>query len=438
MTVRGATGFRINYSHGSQEQWKNFLDLVKRIEEKLLIPITIIGDLQGPNIRIGTLVRSPMVVEKNKLYEFFFSNESRENNKIPVPVKDFFESIQEGDIIQIGDNMTSFLVKDVENTNIVAESIDNGEIRSRMSIRVKNKEVNIPYLTPKDRQDLLFSIKNGVTHVMISFVRSENDVVCVRRAIKEITDNPIYILAKIETKKAIENLDGIINVSDGIVVARGDLGKVYSLEYLPELQRIIVKKSRKAGKPVYIATQLLTSMIENPIPTRSEVVDVYVSVMDGVDGIMLTNETSIGKYPVETVEWANKIIKNAEKSINVDTLPQIDELSWRFGKGIVQLADLLESPLLIFSLTGKAARISSAFRPKKPLYVGSSNVNVLKDCAILYGCVPIYIDTNDYEEGLEKLKEYLKTKNVLENGTLTVSSYKFSHLDKQKIIIERL
>ncbi|MEM1604714.1 MAG: pyruvate kinase [Fervidicoccaceae archaeon] len=438
MIRNGARGFRINFSHGDQAQWSDFVNTVRMLEQSMETPLALIGDLQGPNIRLGNLPQQSVFIKKGMIYEVTLSQTSDDVNKIPVPTKEFFDKLVIGDTIQVGDNMLSLKVIEKKENVVYTEALSSGEIKSRMSIRIKDKDIDVPYMTSKDKQDLLFAVKNNFSHIMISFVRTEKDVLCVKNTLKEVTEDPPRILAKIETRSAVEHLEEIVRASDGVVVARGDLGKVFPLEYLPELQSRIVSVARRRGKPVYIATQLLTSMVDSPIPTRSEVVDVYVSVKEGVDGVMLTNETSIGKYPAETVEWAKRIIDNAERNPEVNVYPEVEDLSWRFGRGIIELSTLLESPIIIYSLTGKAMRISSAYRPRYPLFIGSPNWSVLRDCAILYGCIPIHIDSNEYEEGLEKLKARLKEMEMLKEGTLTISSYKFTHLDKQKITIEKI
>lgn len=438
LVLAGASGFRINFSHGDPSQWARFVGLVRKVEEELSTRLGLIGDLQGPNVRLGIFNQQIVRVERNKTYRLVLSHESEDDQNIPVPVKEFFNVVEVGDTVLVGDNMTSFRIIDKLDGEALAEALVDGEIKSRMAVRIKDKEIEIPYITSKDSQDLAFAVENQFSHIMISFVRSGSDVLLVKRALKEMREERLRIIAKIETRKGLENLDEIIMNSDGVVVARGDLGKVYPLENLPEIQNVIVRKSRQYGKPVYIATQLLSSMVDNPLPTRSEVFDIYTSVKEGVDGLILTNETSIGRYPVESIGWARKIIEKAEEGEKMVVQPSAEDLPWKFGRGIIELSDLLGSSILIYSLTGKAMRIASAFRPRSQFFTGSPDHYVLRDCAILFGCIPVHINSYDYDEGIEMLKQNLKRRNVLREGMLVISSYKFSNLDKQKIIIEKI
>jgi len=438
LVEEGISGFRINFSHGDPPQWKSFLEMIRRAERKLGRWLAIIGDLQGPSLRIGHLPQGALRVLKGEKYIFELAESAASENTIPVPLGEFFSTLEPGDVVYLGDSMLPFRVAEVSDSKALSVALENGEVRSKMAAMVKGKEVGIPYITPKDERDLLFAVENGFSHVMVSFVRAPGDVRAVRKKLQDITSDPPLLLAKIETDSAVKELSGILRESDGVVVARGDLGKVYPLEELPELQEYVVSEARSAGKPVYVATQLLASMVGSPAPSRSDVTDVYTSVREGVDGVVLTNETSIGKYPVESVRWAKRIILKAESRGTARRLPSSEEISWRFGQGLVELADLLDARILLFSLTGRAMRITSAFRPHREFYLGSPNERVLRDCSALYACVPFKVTTESYEEGLEDLKLMLKERGLLREGELAVSSYKFSNLDKQKIVIEKI
>jgi pyruvate kinase len=248
----------------------------------------------------------------------------------------------------------------------------------------------------------------------------------------------IGILAKIETLSALRNLDSIIEASDGVVVARGDLGMNVGLEELPSIQKRIVRRCRELGKPVIVATQLLESMRENPVPTRSEVVDVYEAVVSGVDALMLTGETSVGKYPVEVVRWLSRIVRAAEGSSPPAVERYVADLRTRFVKGVVELAEDLGATIAIYSMRGRTARRVSAMRPRVPVYVGVPTIKEARKLSILWGLNVFVIEASNYVEGLEKLYKHLTSSGLLRVNDIVVLAYGFIEEHEEVIKIRRV
>jgi pyruvate kinase len=416
----GVSGFRINFAHGNEELWKSMVENVLRAESICSKPLAIIGDLRGPSIRLGEL-KGQIAVKKGETIKLVLSERS-EGRELPLPVKEVYEQLEVGDLIIMSDGKFRFRVSEIGEF-VELTALTDALISSRNTIAVANKEFDLPLLREKDLADIEFAVKNKFSYIGLSYVRGPSDLEMLRKVIKKSGGERTKIIAKIETKSAVKNLDEIVELCDAVLVARGDLGMNFGLEEIPYLQRKIIKRSIEIGKPVILATQLLESMIENPIPTRAEVVDISTATSEGVDALMLTGETAIGKHPVEAVKWLRKIIETTERKLTINKFRDVKGLNERFVKGVVELAEDINSKLVVFSKFGNTPRRMALLRPAVEFYVGTPDIEVARALNILWGIKAYEISALDYDEGLEKTYEFLKKKGELRFGDLVIMAY---------------
>jgi len=446
MVKQGVSGFRINFSHGAPEDWAKYVDVVRSAEARFGKAIALIGDLQGPSIRIGK-VEQPIVLKKGESAKIVFGGEAKGGDEkvIPVPIQRFFEFIDEGDILVMDDGRTRLRIADVQPDYVEVVALTDSVITSRKAIATYGKEIDLPPLSEKDFENVKFALEHNFDYIGLSYVRSGSDIDILRDYLRRIGREDIGVVAKIETKSAVKNLDEIVEKCDVVLVARGDLGMNFGLEEIHALQSRIVAKALESRKPVIVATQLLESMVEKQVPTRAEVVDVSTAIEMGVDALMLTGETSVGKYPLEAVSWLTKIANFIEKETLRKQLKvvvekarsRIDNLPIMFAKGVLELAEDMNAKLVVFSMHGNTARRLSTLRPSIPVYVGSSNVNVLRKLAILWGLQPLYVEAQGYEDGLQKTLQKAIESNYVSYGDLVVATYGLKE-PRQRIEIQRV
>ncbi|MEM0196311.1 MAG: pyruvate kinase [Sulfolobales archaeon] len=442
MVSLGVSGFRINFAHGDRSSWSSYINIVREVESGYGRYIAMIGDLMGPSLRLGKLDES-INVKKGSIVRFSVASsptalKNKEVIEVPIDVpKKVIEEVSQGDIVLMSDGRVSFSIIEVGDSYFDAVAQTDSELSSRKAFIVRGKEFDLPILSKKDLDDLKFACSEGFDYIGLSYVRSSSDVLYVRKLLEKLSCGS-HILVKIETLSALKNLDSIIDESDGVVVARGDLGMNLGLEEIPFLQKKIIKKSREYGKPVIIATQLLESMIDNPVPTRAEVVDVYEAVQGGVDALMVTGETAIGKYPVEVVRWLNKIIKVAEAGLPQTQERPAPDLRTRFVKGVIELAEDLGAAIAIYSMKGATAKRASIMRPRVPVYVGVPKPEVARKLSVMWGLSTYVIEASSYSEGLEKLYELLISSGQLKAGDIAVLVYGLVEEYEEVIRIRRV
>lgn len=427
----GASGFRINFSHGSKEFWDKLVEGVRAAEKAVGRPITLIGDLRGASVRIGDLDKE-VIVRKGDAVKFSLRPEE---GSIPLPVREVFENVEVGDLIVMDDGRSMLRVIDVGGDWFLAVAVTDAVIRSRKGLVVRGKDLGLPTLSDYDIECLRYACSKGFDYIGLSYVRRRDDVEVLKSVMKEIGCSA-GLIAKIETAQAVERIDEIVRAADAVLVARGDLGMNLGLERVPEAQTRIVEAALRAGTPVIVATQLLESMLSSPVPTRAEVVDVTVAVREGVDALMLTGETAIGKYPVEAVKWLARIAKAAERG-EIRRYREVRDLRRRFAKGIVELAEDLGSKLLIYSFSGRLAVNASILRPRTPFYVAVGDWGLARRLAVLWGIRPVVVEAGTYEEGLERAYETLLASDELRLGDLVTMAYGISG-DEQIIKLRRV
>jgi len=415
----GVNGFRLNFSHGTHEEKEKIIRIIREIEEHKKLFIPIVGDLQGPVVRVGKI--GDLTVKRGDTV-YLINNEkgNAEKKEIPIPNERLYSMIEEGDVVLIESGRVVLNVRNVLDFKIKAEVLVDGVIKSEKTLAIKNKDIPLPTLSEKDVQDVKFAVEKDLDYIGLSFVRTARDIKGLREILNSLGGENIRILSKIETRRGVENLRWIVKESDAILVARGDLAIYYDLEKIPEVQRNIVKTTRELGKPVLIATQLLDSMCENPVPSRSEVVDVVTAIREGVDALLLTGETAIGKYPVESVIWLSRIILEGEKSGIMEVEPKEEELYDRFAHGIVQLSESLEAKIAAYTRKGTTAYRLARYRPTNSVYAFTPMLKAARQLGLLRGVKAYTIDETDPQKAFPKMIEFLKDKQEITLGDIVI------------------
>ncbi len=367
---------RLNFSHGSHEHHAQLIHRIRSVAQRLGRPVAILQDLQGPKIRLGTLPQ-PVVIRAGEMVTFRAGVEEADD-ALPVPLDEFAEVLRPGHRISLDDGLIELEVVEIEGSRVVARALLDGTLTSHKGINLPGVPLDIPGFTEKDEADLRFGLDHDVDAVAISFVRTAEDVARVRRAMTEYApdkaDTPL--IAKLERAEALQNLDEILTVADGVMVARGDLGVEIPTEDVPLAQKHIIARANARGKLVITATQMLDSMIHNPRPTRAEASDVANAVFDGSDALMLSGETAVGHYPVRAVETMAAIIRRAEEAApewkicareaNARSEPHD---GWALARAAKALAEQQSkvAALAIFTNTGRTAVLLSKIRPQVPI-----------------------------------------------------------------------
>ena len=421
---------RLNFSHGSQADHQEVLDTIKSINKKYNYNVGILADLQGPKIRIGT-VKDGGIHLVNGARTIITTQECVGNEeRIYITYENFPQDVKAGEIILLDDGKLQMRVIETNyKDEVVCEIVHGGILTSRKGVNLPNTKVSIPSLTPEDRNNLEFVLENDVEWIGLSFVRNAADIIELKDIIKE-RGKTARVVAKIEKPEAIANIDEIIEVSDAIMVARGDLGVEMPMEEVPLLQKMIVKKCRAASKPVIIATQMLESMITTPRPTRAEVNDVANSVLDGADAVMLSGETSVGEFPLIVIETMQKIISNIEdNNYAFHVEKHLNKNSKSFlSDAVCDSACFLSkqtSAVGIVSMTssGYTAFELSSHRPQAPIFIFTSNKNILNTLSLIWGVRGFFYDKFETtDDTIADVNEVLKKNKLIKKGDIIINS----------------
>lgn len=420
---------RFNFSHGDYEEQKGRLDLLKSIREELGLPIAALLDTKGPEIRTGLLKDEKKVTLVEGETYTLTTREIIGDDKIGhINYSGLNEDVVPGNKILIDDGLIELEVQEVNDTDIVCKIINGGELGMRKGVNVPNVKIKLPALTEKDKADIRFGIEQGFDFIAASFVRTADAVKEIRAMLDE-AGSAMQIIAKIENAEGIENLDAIIEASDGIMVARGDLGVEIPAEQLPHIQKKIIKKCNIACKPVITATQMLDSMIRNPRPTRAEVTDVANAIYDGTDAVMLSGETAMGKYPVEALKMMAQICEETESHLDYHAY-RLRKVSAENKKNIsnavcyssVSTASDLKAKIIIApSISGFTTRLLSKWRPSALVVGLSPSATAVRQMQIYWGVKPFQAKRADSTDLLiENSLEMLKEKGIVKSGELAV------------------
>lgn len=428
LILNGMNAARLNFSHGDYEEHKQRILKIKAIREKLGSPIAIVLDTKGPEIRTGVFKDGKVQVNKDEEYIFTTREVIGDNKICSITYAGLVNDIKVGEILLVDDGLVAFCVEKIEDTQIYTRVLNTGIIGTKKGVNVPGASINLPPLTQKDINDIKFGIENEVDIIAASFVRKAQDVIELRRVLERNGGEKILVISKIESREGVENIDDIIRFSDGIMVARGDLGVELPVEEVPLVQKMIIEKCNKAGKPVITATQMLDSMIRNPRPTRAEVTDVANAIFDGTDCIMLSGETASGIYPVEAVKTMAKIAERTEKALDYSEM-----LEDRKIKSAASVADAISytacttaeeiraTAIIAATMTGHTARRISKFRPKQPIIAVSPYEYVARKLAIIWGVYPMIAQKMETSDEIidYSVKMALKTQFV-KKGELVI------------------
>lgn len=388
---------RLNFSHGSHEEHKKRIDAIKKVREEMNLPIGIMLDTKGPEIRLGDFKDGIIELEQGDIFTLTSRDILGDKSIVYVSYEGLPNDVGPNDKILIDDGLVELNVLEVINgTDIKCEALNGGILKNHKGVNVPNVKINLPAVTKKDTEDILFGIENGIDFIAASFIRKAEDVTEIRRILEENNGQSIEIISKIENQEGVDNIDEIIAVSDGIMVARGDLGVEIQTEEIPLVQKELIKKCNIAGKPVITATQMLDSMIRNPRPTRAEVTDVANAIFDGTSAIMLSGETAAGKYPVESVKTMYNIAITTENSLNYPELlrakSRLHEVTTTnaIGKATCTTAQDLEAAAIITATSsGYTSKAISKFKPKAPIIAATPTESVRRKLSLVWGVYPV-------------------------------------------------
>ena len=393
---KGADVVRINLSHADFKYCDDIIKKVRALEKELNRPIGIMLDTDGPSVRLDSFIENKVVFTKDKEIKMYRYPVICNNTQFSVNYSNILDELNIGDVLIFSDGFVEAEVIDLQNDYALLKVTTEGEVRSKETVHIKNKSFKMPFISNKDREGILYGIKKNVDFLALSYVRDEQDVLEVNDMLIESGDNHIAVLAKIENANAINNLEEITKVADGLIVARGDLGIELSLEKLPFFQKSILKVAREYEKTAIVATDFLHSMEENTRPSRSEVSDIYNAVMDNCDAILLSGEVAIGKYPVETVEMLSKTIVSAEEDFDyentlLDTFHNMkNDITSNIAFSVVDSGSRLNSRAILTNTnSGYTAVKISYFRPKCPILALSPNEATIRLLTINYGVIPV-------------------------------------------------
>ncbi len=396
MILAGMNVARLNFSHGNYQEHFHRIATIKRLREELEVPLGILLDTKGPEIRIKTFKTGSAQIKTGMLFTFTTEELEGTNDKVSVTHMHLPQDLSIGTRLLIDDGLIAFVVEELTDKEVICRALNDGIIGNRKSINIPGVKINLPYVSQQDKNDLLFGIDNGVDFIAASFCRSAKDMQDIKTILVENNAN-IDLIAKIENLEGVENIDEILLEVDGVMVARGDLGVEIEFEELPTIQKMLINKCLFAGKRVITATQMLETMIHNPRPTRAETSDVANAVYDGTSAIMLSGETSVGKYPVETVNTMSNIAKKAENAINYKERFKFSSYAEQVGRITKAIAhatcstahDLDTAAILAFTSSGFTSKVVSSFRPAVPILACTDNPAVIHRLSMSWGVLPI-------------------------------------------------
>lgn len=429
LVKNGLNVARLNFSHGNHEEHFERIKMIKEVREELGIPVAILLDTKGPEIRTRDFKDGLAELKEGQDFVLTTENIKGDNNKCSITYDNLPKDVKKEDKILIDDGLIELEVTDiVDNKNIKCRVNNGGIVKDKKGINVPGVKINLPAITEKDISDIEFGIENRIDFIAASFIRKAEDVHAIRRVLEENNAYHIQIISKIENQEGLDNIDEIIEVSDGIMVARGDLGVEIPTEMVPIAQKEMIGKCNKVGKPVITATQMLDSMMRNPRPTRAEVTDVANAIFDGTDAIMLSGETAAGKYPIEAVRTMANIAKRTEDSLDYEEIlhkrmsDKETSVTYAVSHATCNTAhDLGASAIISATSSGFTARMVSKFRPKAPIIAATTRSEILRRLVLVWGVKPVLIkdvDSTDeiFELSINKAKEY----GYIKNGDLVV------------------
>lgn len=427
----GVDMFRLNFSHANYDEFKRIIVDIHKLNEKLDTHVAILADLQGPKIRVGEVDQAGIQLKDGQIIYFTTDESQVEEGMIHINYNGLAGDVQAGENLLLDDGKISLRIKKTDGKSVIeAKVINGGTLYSRKGVNFPDTRLSLPSLTEKDKKDVEFILEQKIDWLALSFVRLAADIEGLRSLIKTLNPSQAPpIIAKIEKPEAVKNMDSIVEAADGIMVARGDLGVEIPLQNVPMVQKKLVKKCLQHARPVIIATQMMEGMLNNPRPTRAEVNDVANSVMDGADALMLSGETSVGRFPVETVETMQKIISQVERYEGIyhkQTRPEMKNNPRFISDSIIYSGcnvarEAKAKAIVSVASSGYSTAKISSHRPNATIFGFASKENILRRLNILWGVKPVffnrYINT---DQTITDLKEELKKRGLAQPGDLLV------------------
>ena len=418
---------RFNFSHGTYETHQHYYDEVCRIRDELGLPVATMLDTKGPEIRVRSFKNGRVTLQNGQLFTLTTDEVEGDEERVSITYKELPQDIAVGSSILIDDGLIGMQVERIDGADIVCRVLNGGVVSNNKGVNIPNAHLSMPFISEKDYQDILFAIKNGYDFIAASFTRCADDIMQIRHILQENNCHTINIIAKIENMEGVENIDEILRVVDGVMVARGDLGVEVPLEDVPSLQKKLIQRGIAAGKPVITATQMLDSMIKNPRPTRAEATDVANAIYDGTSAIMLSGESAVGAYPVEAVETMVRIALRAEADMDYirrfsrDTSASTDVTNAISHATVTSAHDLNASAIITVTKSGSTARILSRYRPACVIVGCTTEKHVWRQLALSWGTVPLMIaEESNTDDLFEHAVDAAVQNGLVHDGELVV------------------
>ncbi len=436
----GVNVFRLNFSHGTHEDHKKVIDHVSALNQEMGTHVALLADLGGPKLRVGEIKGNKMLLENDQIVTLTTKKVLGEKGVIPVKYKLFCKDVQADDMILINDGKLHLqAISSNKKDEVKAKVLHGGILSTSKGINLPTTNISLPSLTDNDRKDLAFVLTQDIEWIALSFVRCAPDVIELKHLIQE-AGQKAKVIAKIEKPEAVKEIDDIIKEADAIMVARGDLGVEVPIERVPVIQKSIVKKCHEQAKPVIIATQMMETMIESVTPTRAEVSDVANAVTDGADAVMLSGETSVGKFPVKVIEMMKKIVLNTERMQEIyhKSFPSKENTERTISDAICENACKLTETvdvkaIVTMTFSGYSALKVSSFRPKTNVFACTSNVGILNTVSLYWGVHGLYYDKFvSTDHTIADIKFLLRKKGYVKENDLVINIASMPITDRGK------
>ena len=427
LVANGMNVARFNFSHGSYEEHKGRLDMLKAIRAELNKPVAALLDTKGPEIRLKEFKNGVEMLEAGQTFTLTTREVEGTKEICSITYKDLPQDVHEGGTIMLDDGLIKLAIKSVTDTDIVCEVLNSGKIKTKKGVNVPGVHLSMPYLSQRDRDDIIFGVQQGFDFIAASFVRTAQDVYDIRNLLNEYDSN-IRIIAKIENREGVNNIDSILSAADAVMVARGDLGVEIDFTELPGIQKSVIDRSFSFGKPIVTATQMLDSMIVNPRPTRAEISDVANAIYDGTSAIMLSGETAAGAYPVEALKTMSAIAERTEqegfhlRGRTMDSNPgKISVSDATAHAACLTARDVNAAAIVTVSESGTTARLLSKYRPQQPIIACVMREQVQRQLSLSWGITPLMMSlAHSTDELIEMSTALAKENGYLHNGELAV------------------
>ncbi|NME83801.1 pyruvate kinase [Clostridium sp. SM-530-WT-3G] len=421
----GMSAARLNFSHGTHETHKEKIDLIKKLRTEMNSPTAIVLDIKGPKIRTHNFINDGVTLREGDTFSFICGEEILGSEKeCSISYEELYQDIKVGGKILVDDGLLKFEVTGVDGKRINTKVLVGGEIKNHKGVNVPNVSIKLPSITEKDIEDIKFGCEMGVDFIAASFIRKASDVLDVKKVLKENHGDHIKVIAKIENQEGVDNIDSIIEVTDAVMVARGDMGVEIPIQKVPIIQKMIIKKCNEAGKIVITATQMLDSMIRNSLPTRAEASDISNAIFDGTDAIMLSGESASGSFPVDAARTMSQIAQETEEFLDYNQLTvryretTFKDYAAAISYSACRTANLLDAKAIVAATkSGATARLISRYKPKAPVIAITPYDHVRRGLNLNFGVIPMQCDMfNTTEDILNAAKTAVFNLGITEPG----------------------